>query len=161
MRAPGHQQQTEKCVGKIKSKVVDEVQSSFTSMIDIVFLLLIFFILQPFKETELKLDANLPQDGAPNSDPTTEPKVEIKVAIRPVISDPNNAMYVIDGQNVGMASQGAYKKLAGILLRKSNGDKEAPISILPSTDVRFEHVLRVLDACYRVRMGNVKFGFGS
>ncbi len=148
-------------MAKIKSKVQDEVATCFTSMIDIVFLLLIFFILQPFKETELKLNASLPQDGQPQQQSTSEPKVDIKVQIMPVISDANNAIYVIDGQKVGMASQGVYKRIAGILVKKSNNDKEAPISILPASDVRFEHVLRVLDACYKARMPNVKFGFGG
>lgn len=146
---------------KIKSRISDDMASSFTSMIDIVFLLLIFFILQPFKEAEFKLEANLPQNGAPESKSDELPKVDIKVNVMPVISNPNNAVYLIDGRNIGMASQQAYKKIADILRQKSNGDKDAPISILPASDVQFMHVLRVLDACYKARMPNVKFGFGG
>lgn len=146
---------------KIKTRVSDEMSSSFTSMIDIVFLLLIFFILQPFKETELKLGASLPQSGAPSSESTAPPKVDIKVQIRPVPANPNGAMYIIDGRTVGMASTRVYNRIAGVLIQRSNGDKDAPISILPSGNVNFQHVLRVLDACYRAKMPNVKFGFGS
>ena len=41
----------------------EDVGKGFTTMIDIVFLLLIFFILQPFKQPEQKVDSDLPKSG--------------------------------------------------------------------------------------------------
>ncbi len=150
-------------MGKIKSSVEEEPNDSFTSMIDIVFLLLIFFLLQPFKEPEIRLEANLPKntESAKNTDNTEIPKEDIKIRILPVPSDPNNARFVVDGRPVGMASLGAESRLAGMLVGRSHGDKEWPVAILPDRKVHFGHVLHALDACYRARMGNVKFGYGN
>ena len=50
-------------MARIKSKFEDEPAFCFTSMIDIVFLLLIFFLLQPFKMPELKLDLPMKEPG--------------------------------------------------------------------------------------------------
>lgn len=145
----------------IKSRVPDRESNTFTSMIDIVFLLLIFFILQPFKDTELKLGASLPEQPKDEEIRDLPPKVDIRVQIRSVPANPAGAMYVIDGQPIGMASGNVYKRLAGVLVQRSNGDQAAPVSISPAANINFQHVLRVLDACYRANMANIKFVFNS
>ena len=48
----------------------EEVDMDMTSMIDVTFLLLIFFLCLEFKTLESKLSANLPKDVGPN--PTTD-----------------------------------------------------------------------------------------
>lgn len=151
-------------MGKIKSSVAEEPNDSFTSMIDIVFLLLIFFLVQPFKEPEVRLAADLPQSSTKVSrtaTDTTIPKEDIRIRILPVPSDPGNARFVVDGRPIGYASQGARNKLPAILVKQSHGDKDWPIAILPDRGVHFGHVLHALDACYRVQMPNIKFGYGN
>lgn len=148
-------------MGKIKSSFSEEPNSAFTSMIDIVFLLLIFFILQPFKEPEVKLAAELPKDAGTSTDQFEKPPEDIKIRIVVVPSDPSNAHFIVDGQALGMASQGAGTRLPGVLVRNSHGLKDTPVAILPDARVHFGHVLTALDACYTARLEKIKFGFGN
>ena len=66
---------------------VEETKQDMTSMIDVVFLLIIFFILMPPKQMEKQLQAYLPQDGAPDQPqkdpPPPEPKFTILLTSEP------------------------------------------------------------------------------
>ena len=148
-------------MGKIKSSVSEEPNSAFTSMIDIVFLLLIFFILQPFKEPEVKMPAELPKDAGTSTDQFDKPPEDIKIRIVAVPSDPSNAHFIVDGQALGSANQGAGARLPAVLKRNSHGLEDTPVAILPDARVHFGHVLTALDACYTARLSKVKFGFGN
>lgn len=129
--------------------------SAFTSMIDIVFLLLIFFILQPFKENDFLLQADLPQRE--EREGPKPPQVSVQVRILPAIADPTAAQYVIDGHAAGSSYKLGTTQLAGWLMKQSNNDATAPVAIIPDGNVQFAHVLRVLDACYQVKMSKVSF----
>ena len=143
-------------MGRLKCKGDGEVSSTFTSMIDIVFLLLIFFILQPFKETELRLGAELPQQPVINETPQP-PELSVNVRLLPVLSDPGNAQYVVDGHVLGMADRVDSRRLGAWLMKQSGRDTTVPVRIAPDSNVRFDHVARVLDACYSVHMSKVQF----
>ena len=61
---------------------VDDQVGDMTSMIDVVFLLLIFFILMPFKSPESRIESHLPKDsGLSQAKSEEEPvdKIEIKI----------------------------------------------------------------------------------
>lgn len=144
-------------MAKIKSSINEEPNDSFTSMIDIVFLLLIFFILQPFKQPEMKLRAELPKDEGPSFTPPDTPRPHIVVRIN-LATDTNEADYVIDGIEVGnSASMPDFNRIGDVILSRSAGDEKSPVAIMPQLNVNFKHVLRVLDQCHRIRMGNIKF----
>jgi len=142
----------------IKSKINDEMNSPFTSMIDIVFLLLIFFILQPFKEPENKMAAELPQEGAGGGVSMEVPLKDINIAIFSVgRSNPDKAVFTVGGNRIASGPK-IYKRIAAELKRQSGGNKETPVAILPASEVHFKHVLDALDACYEAQMPKVKFG---
>jgi biopolymer transport protein ExbD len=66
------------------AKTVDQEETNLdmTSMIDVVFLLIIFFILMPPKEMEGQLQSYLPQDGAPSEPSEPEdPKPKFNIAL--------------------------------------------------------------------------------
>ncbi len=137
-------------MAKIKSQFEDEPNDSFTSMIDIVFLLLIFFILQPFKQPEMKLAAELPKDEGPSHTPS-EPRQHIVIKIEPEGADGSEARFIVDGQTI------AGPAISSRLLKRNGGDLEAPIALMPNIKTHFRHVLMALDECYEARMPNVKF----
>jgi biopolymer transport protein ExbD len=66
---------------------VEEVNMDMTPMIDVVFLLIIFFILMPPKEMEGQLQSYLPSDGGPPKDQQEQeeppPKFNITITSEP------------------------------------------------------------------------------
>lgn len=146
-------------MGRLRHSESVESGSGFTSMIDIVFLLLIFFILQPFKETELRLEASLPEQPpviGPDEPPLLK-EISVDVRIRSVLSDPTNAQYIVDGRLVGRSDQVDSARLSAWLQRQSCKDPNVPVRIQPDRDIRFDHVAKVLDACYGAGMGKIQF----
>ncbi len=144
-------------MAKIKSQINDEATSQFTSMIDIVFLLLIFFILQPFKAPELKIASDLPKDsGAPSVD--TQIRQNITLQINPDPQSEKHAIFMVDGRIVGKSRFQGEAKLAGILKSRSGGQTDTPVSIQAKPNVPFRYVLSALDACYQAGMPDVKWG---
>lgn len=135
-----------------------EAGGSFTSMMDIVFLLLIFFILQPFKESEVALDTPLSAVGREGVEPARE---AIRLRVIAVPADQTNAYYVVDGRSLGTATQGATELLPKTLVSISHGLADTPVAILPDARVHFGHVLIALDACHTARLTNVRFGYGE
>lgn len=66
------------------AKKVDQEETNLdmTSMIDVVFLLIIFFILMPPKEMEGQLQSYLPQEGkSDSSSPPPEPKPKFNITL--------------------------------------------------------------------------------
>lgn len=147
-------------MAKVKSKVDEEPTSCFTSMIDIVFLLLIFFILQPFKAPEVKLRSELPKDSGPSSTPDA-PKQHIRLMIKAIPGNKNDARFMIDDITPPPASAGGGDQIYKALEKRRGGNsqeaKETPIAIMPDLTVHFTHVLKALDQCYKAEMPNVKF----
>jgi biopolymer transport protein ExbD len=134
-------------MARIESLLGEKVAGNFTSMIDIVFLLLVFFLLLPFKETDFRLAAHLPKGGAP--------KAEAKVPVPPiqleVAGSDGQVIYLVNGRAV------ARRFVAERLLRESGGDRTVPVVIEPRARVRFRHVLVALDECAVARMERVSF----
>ncbi len=120
----------------------------FTSMIDIVFLLLIFFLLMPFKQPDFKLPCELPPKG-PSMKKTPELRPHIVIKIAPAGAE--EAAFVVDGKMLPGAA------ISRRLLQRSGGDLDAPIAILPDIRTPFRHVMTALDECYEARMPNVSF----
>jgi len=138
----------------IKTKIDDDMMTSFTPMIDVVFLLLIFFILQPFKSPDRRIDSELSKDDGtdPGPPPTTLP-IRIRVDVDP--TNPDSAFYRIsDGRTI---HGGMSNAIAEELIRVSGGDKLVPVTIFPSPRVRFKYVLAALDMCKKAGMEKVKF----
>jgi biopolymer transport protein ExbD len=137
-----------------KSKFEDEPASSFTSMIDIVFLLLIFFILQPFKAKEMKLVNELPKDQGPASTPDTRETVRIRIVPATIGEKAKErANFMVNSTMLGEN----YERLAQEVRNAAKGDSEVPVALAPHPAVHFVHVLRALDQCHIARMTKVSF----
>jgi len=138
-------------VAKPKPKFEESENFCFTSMIDIVFLLLIFFILQPFKSPEMKLDNELPKDVGPSN--TMEQRVTIRLVVRTHPTDKAAALYFINQTQLGPN----FRRIATQLIQECSGDRETPVSLAADGNVYFEHVLKALDQCHVAEMRKVAF----
>ena len=68
----------------VQEMIDEEPEMNLTPMIDVVFLLLVFFMLMKFKSYEMKLDSYLPKDVGPNTaEPEIIPNLTIKIELLP------------------------------------------------------------------------------
>ncbi len=129
-------------------------ESGFTSMIDIVFLLLIFFILQPFKMPDTHLWAELPQGKEiVTRDPILPPVIPIVIRVQRVQGQAGQAEFLVNRETQPTAGAGIWDKL----LREASGDRNIPVVIDAESGVDFAQVLLALDQCYKAGMHNVRF----
>lgn len=134
-------------MARIQSQIEEEAEGCFTSMIDIVFLLLIFFILQPFKEPDYQVAAYLPKDvGGGSSSAEIKPTIQLGI-----MGAGDSVTFTVNDDAV----QSAF--IAARLMRESGGDQEVPVAINPGPQVNFKHVLKALDQCAVAEMKNVTF----
>jgi len=132
---------------QIKSKIEEEAEGCFTSMIDVVFLLLIFFILQPFKEPDMRMLAYLPKDvGGGSSAADIKPTIQLIIA-----GKGDRVQFMVNDA----ACRGGY--LAPRIQQISGGDLETPVAIKPHPEVNFQHIMTALDQCAIAKMQNVTF----
>lgn len=135
-------------MAQIKSQIEEESEGCFTSMIDIVFLLLIFFILQPFKQPDFQMMAYLPKSDEQGSASSTDMKPTINLRID---GSKNRPIFLVDDEPV------KRKYLAARLIKVSGGDPSVPVTVAASPTIYFDHVLKVLDECAIAGMSNVSF----
>lgn len=111
---------------------------NLTPLIDVVFLLLIFFMVSTTftKETHLSLD--LPEAEGEMA-PTAVDKIEILVS--------SDGSYAVNGQNL-VNSQ--LKTLLTAIEQESQGNKELPFIITADANVPYEKVVQVMDAAGRL-----------
>jgi len=125
-------------------------------MIDVTFLLLIFFLVTTtFKRAEGVFASHLPKDvGAPS---VALPISPIIVRISQV--DPDGLEYRIRIDNFTRAPQ-SFEDLARFLvdLQGNPGfDRDTPVVILPTHDVRWDHVVNCWNAAVRARCRRITF----
>lgn len=101
---------------------------NMSSMTDIVFLLLIFFMLTSTLVTVSAIDVLLPKAGG-----KTENKTSVAVTIT------KNAAYYIDKTKV------ATKSLERELLKKIGSDKKKTVVIRGDQDVPYKSIMKVID----------------
>jgi biopolymer transport protein ExbD len=128
-------------------------------MIDVTFLLLIFFLVTTtFKRAEGVFSSHLPKTaGAP----------AVALPISPVIvrisqRDPVGEEYRIHIDNFTRAPQ-TFEELAQFLVDVQGNpgfDRETPVVIFPSPDVRWDHVVNGWNAAVRARCENITFAGG-
>jgi biopolymer transport protein ExbD len=122
------------------------------SMIDVVFLLLIFFLVcSSYKTTEERLEANLPRDGLnPVAQPTIMPRPEVRVKLW--LAESGQVRISVDEYACSTIDDLA-RKLAAF----AGGDPNQDVVIDGRQQVPFKYVLAAIDACARAGMRNVKF----
>lgn len=124
---------------KFRRQKIDDVQINLTPLIDVVFLLLIFFMVSTTfnQSTELTIDLPTATSNAPSSDITKN--VELVITA--------DGQYVINGQTlinerVGTLVQG--------LKEVTKGDSSRPLIITADAKASYDMVLRVYDAAAKL-----------
>jgi len=125
-----------------------------TPMIDIVFLLLIFFLLSPSADPGRGyLTTNLPDLG-PGPDDRIYGAVEIELQV-PEANTRDVAIVLNEGRRFGRNFEGLVAALADLRARGLPGDY--PVLIRPWRACRHKWVVRAFDAAVAARFENVHF----
>ena len=133
-----------------------KIQPPMTAMIDIIFQLLIFFMLMPsFQSHEGYLTTNLPKDQGPN--PTTQKDMErIKVELLDEGNEGEGVSIVLnDTQSLGDNFEGLRSALEGY--RAQGLQPSHPILFAPTMAVRHKFVVRAFDAAVTARFTSIHF----
>jgi biopolymer transport protein ExbD len=130
---------------KLQKLEEDEPLISLTPMIDVVFTLLVFFMLATtFAERERALDIDLPQASAANPPPSKTNELVINVARDGRIS--------IDGR----ALQGA--ELAKVLGEAARREPSTLVTVRGDRLGTYQEIVQVLDECMRAGLSNLSLG---
>ena len=142
-----------------KKQKLEEAPMELTPMIDVTFLLLIFFLVTlKFKVLEGKLPTFLPKDVGVNAAPVDELLEKLEVYIVPggVTEGRNGERFEMQ-----VALQGAKvpslktfgDRLAGMKAR----DPELKITLYPQPGINYEQVVKVVDECVRAEITDITF----
>jgi len=121
----------------------EELELNITPLIDIVFLLLIFFMVSTTFQTESQLRVQLPEAAEQQTAETPAP-LEIVVSA--------DGQYAIDGREL---SDNRLATLIRALRDAAAGDGELPIVIRADARAPHQAVVRVMDAASRVGLRNL------
>lgn len=133
-------------------RAAKEEQTNMTPMIDVVFLLLIFFLLSlNFKKEESALRAMLPKSGYRPDQDTLDDFAEIRVYLR----HPENLP--VEAPTSFRVDNARYATLAEVENALHNMDRSHRIVIDAQQGVKFGDVVRVLDIGQRLRFSDVNF----
>jgi biopolymer transport protein ExbD len=130
-------------------------QLKLTSMIDVVFLLLIFFVVTAsFQIDEGSLLAKMPGNSADPSDDPPPPTVRVELR-----SSDDGVTYSL--QVDGVPIDGATGLSAYMANRVQTGQIAADdfIEITPQGEVRWQHVVNVYNACVSAELSQVAFAY--
>jgi biopolymer transport protein ExbD len=111
-----------------------EVGIDLTSLIDVVFLLLIFFMVSTTFKRETQLSIDLPE-AAGSAKPAAEQQIEI------LIDETGN--YRVNGQGL---VDNRMRTLQAAIYKISAGDTTLPMVITADADAAHQHVVRAMDA---------------
>jgi biopolymer transport protein ExbD len=142
--------------GPSERRVVKKAELSLTPMIDVVFLLLIFFMVgMKFKELDRKLEADLPKAGKPLDDDNQPPPSEIWILIKNggTASAPRHRI-VIDQRPFTQ-----WEDIRNTLARlaRAPGAKQDPVIVAPDDDAQHGWVMTVLDYLHQLGFRNINF----
>lgn len=130
------------------------IELNLTSMIDVIFLLLIFFVCtSDFKEPEKLLPTNLAVSGAVKSERVPQQERDLgKIVVRLLVGPDGRVNFSVDGKRLPdlAAVESTLDALREI-------DPDVPVVIAPERDVPLERVLDVYDCSRRVGLGKIKF----
>ena len=128
-------------------------------MIDVTFLLLIFFLVTTtFKRAEGIFAAQLPEDaGAPTAALPISP---IIVRISQPTPSSDEYQIRIDNFTEPVESFGKLARFLGDVRGNPGFDRQTPVVIFPSTDVRWDHVVNCWNAAVRAQCENITFAGG-
>jgi biopolymer transport protein ExbD len=119
---------------KFRRQRREEVGINLTPLIDVVFLLLIFFMVSTTFNRETQLSIDLPEaKGNPRE--TVERQIEILVD--------ESGVYRVNGRALIDAQM---RTLQAAIYKESEGDTTLPMIITADADASHQHVVRAMDA---------------
>jgi len=139
-----------------KGSSAKKAELSLTPMIDVVFLLLIFFMVgMKFKELDRKLETDLPKAGEPPEKQDEMPPSEIWVIIKNAGTARNPSPKVIIDQRPFTDWDSVYNTLAR--LSKGPGAKQDPVIVAPDGNALQGWVMKILDHLNQLKFRNINF----
>ena len=119
------------------------------NLIDIMFLLLIFLLFQPFKQPDLSLKNELPKDlGYGNS----AAKLNLMTRITITPAGPGRVQFMVNSKPAPDPT-----RISNMVLEASKGDKTVPVAIAPNLQVDWKYCMQVLDECLEAEMSKVSW----
>jgi biopolymer transport protein ExbD len=143
-----------------------DARLQLTSMIDVVFLLLLFFLCSPFKSPEGELDACMPKDRGPHDPPViVEPEEIFHLSLKYVRNGAPRLLFgsvpiPTDPQSRSGLAEPDFDWLAAKLVdmgRRPDSDVKVEINSDPL--VRYGYVVRTLNACTKAGVTDIRFGY--
>ncbi len=126
----------------LKNRNKVSAEFSMSSLTDIIFLLLIFFMLTSTLVSPNALNLKLPSSSSKTVAPASIP-----------VSIEKNGTFYIDGKKV---SSGSLERNIKNRVRKEGGDpKNITITIVAEKTVPIEYVVRVMDIAMRLRVNAI------
>ncbi|MHC4942928.1 MAG: ExbD/TolR family protein [Planctomycetota bacterium] len=137
-----------------KEAATEEVKMQMTPMIDVTFLLLIFFLCSiKFKLLDGKMQTYLPKDLGVNTSPTIIELEKIDVNLR--ISRKATLGFTIDINGKMMNDlNDFYRQVKGL----HNQAPDLKCTIYPYKGVQYGMVIKVVNECLRADMTQITFG---
>jgi biopolymer transport protein ExbD len=136
-----------------KKAEIEEVKVELTPMIDVVFLLLIFFIVtMKFKVLEGKLVTELPKDVGVNSGEVEDLLEKLEIDI---VADPSQPFGMLVKVNqLNMSSLAAFR---ATLAKYIKVDPKQKATLYPGPKVNYEQVVKIVDQCITVDLLDITF----
>jgi biopolymer transport protein ExbD len=138
---------------QLRASKTEDPEISLTSLIDVVFLLLIFFIVtMKFKVLEGKLETELPKDVGVNSGEVEDllEKLEIKITANPTAE---NGM-TIAINDLKIPNLQTFRSRIADFIRL---DSEQKATLYPGPKVNYEQVVIVVDQCITEDLVDITF----
>lgn len=112
---------------------------NLTSLIDVVFLLLIFFMVSTSFVKQSQININLPEsDSAPITDEVPE-RIDIMIT--------ETGTYLVNGREL---INNRPETLRSAIQKESNGDNELPITISADANAKHQDVVTAMDVAGRL-----------
>ena len=112
---------------------------NLTSLIDVVFLLLIFFMVSTSFVKQSQININLPQsEGAPVTEQPVE-KIDVMITA--------SGTYLVNGREL---INNRAETIRSALRNVSNGNSDLPLTISADANARHQHVVTAMDVAGRL-----------